>query len=413
MAALTWHKLLLIFRVIGPGLITGFADNDAGGVATYSMSAATYGHLVLITLIPITIVLMVSQEIGARITIATGKGLSDLIRERFGVRTAFIMFALLFIVNFGVILQNVSGLKSALELFHLDYRFFLPLIVLVLFLILLKGSFQKIQRFFFVLMFFYLTYLFSAIYAHPDWPAVLRAVVVPERSFDLAFVFTAIAVLGTTVTAWGQFFISSYVKDKRISKRHLRYERWEIVSAALLSNLFTFFMMVAVTETLYRNGVPIEGAADAAKAIAPFAGQLASVLFGVGLLIAALLGCTIVPLATSYAFVEFFGSEGSLDIVRFKQGKLFYTFFLVQIVGGTALVMLSRVSLFRITLYADFLNGLLLPFLFYFLYKLGNDEKIMEENKNTPWQNFLLLACALAVCVGVLVSVGVNIRQLF
>ncbi len=327
MTASFFQTIFTFLRVAGPGIITGFADNDAGGVATYSVGASEFGHLILITIIPITVVLIVSQEIGARITMVTGKGLSDLIRERFGVRIAFFVFCLLFLVNLGVIIQNVSGLKSALELFGVDPRIFLPLILAGLFLVLLKGSFAKVQRFFLVLMLFYLTYLVSALLAHADWGAVFRATIIPEGKISPAFIYTAVAVVGTTVTVWGQFFISSYIKDKRGSKRHLSFQRWEIIIAGVLSNMFTFFIMVAVTETLYKNGVHIEGAADAALAIQPFAGKAAGVLFGVGLLIASILGCAIVPLATSYAFSEFFGHEGSLNIVRFKQGKLFYTFF--------------------------------------------------------------------------------------
>ncbi len=396
-------QLLLFLMVAGPGLITAFADNDAGGVATYSVAAAKYGYQILITLIPITLVLAITQEIGARISVVSGKGLADLIRERFGVRTTIWIFILAFMVNFGVILQDVSGLKSALTLFGLDYRIFLPLVLIVLFVFLVRSSYGRTERLFFIVMLFYLTYFFSAILAKPNWGFVFKSIVVPQGKLSFDFLYTSIAVLGTTVTIWGQFVISSSIKDKKLTPSKLRYEQIEVYLASLLSDIFTMFMMVAVAATLFISGIQIQGAAEAALAIKPLAGNLAGTLFGVGLLAAGFLGCAIVPLSTAYAFSEFFGYEGSLD-QGFSKSRFFYSFFLFEIILGLIFVMQPSFSLFKITLYADFFNGISLPIIFYFLYRFANDEELMGKQKNNRLQNFLLISSGVIITAAALIG---------
>ncbi len=397
------RRFLILFLVLGPGLITAFADNDAGGVATYSVAASKFGYQMLTTLIPITIVLMITQEIGARLAIVTGKGLADLIRERFGIRISLLVFSLLFFVNFGVILQDLGGLKSGLQLFHLDYRISLPVVVFFLFIFILYSSYSKIERFFLFLIFFYLAYLASAILAKPDWSLTLQSLVIPRGKISFDYLYTSIAVLGTTVTLWGQFFINSYVKDKKLTPDKLKYEQLEIYVGAFLTDIFSLFIMVAVVATLFKNNIPIHNASEAALAIKPFAGELAGVLFGIGLLIAGFLGCAIVPLATAYAFSEFFGYEGSLD-VDFKKSKLFYGFFIFQILLGMVVTLFPQVSLFNITLYADFLNGIMLPVIFYFLYKLANNVELMGKYKNTRFQNILLVGSAIIISFAAIIG---------
>lgn len=392
-------QIILLIAVMGPGLITAFADNDAGGVATYTSAAAKFGYFSLITLIPITIVLAITQEIGARIAIVTGKGLADIIRERFGVRIAVVAFVALFLVNFGVVLQNLGGLRAGLELFNLDYRIFLPLLIGLLFVFITRSNYRKIQQFFFVLIFFYLAYLISAVLAKPDWNRAITAIVIPEKRPSFDFMFTSIAVLGTTVTAWGQFFINSFIKDKKVKPDHLRYSQFEIGVGSILTNLFSFFIMIAVAATIFANGIPVETASDAARAMQPLAGTFASSLFGFGLLIAGFLGCAIVPLATAYAFSEFFGYQGTLND-GFKQSKLFYGFFIIQIVLGTIIIFIPSISLFNITLIADFFNGMMLPVIFFFLYKIANNEELMGQYKNTKLKNILLICSGIVICIG-------------
>ncbi len=396
-------QLLLLLAVVGPGIITAFADNDAGGVATYSVAAAKFGYGMLTTIIPITIVLMITQEIGSRLAVVTGKGLGDLIRERFGIRISLLIFGLLFFVNLGVIIQDLGGLKDGLKLFHLNIYLFLPLIILFLFFFIAKSSYAKIEKFFLFLIFFYLAYLVSAMLAKPDWGLVAKSVIIPQSKISFDYLYTSIAVLGTTVTAWGQFFINSYVKDKKLSPEKLKYNRLEIYAGAILTDFFSLLMMVAVIATIFVHGIQINGAADAARAIEPFAGNLAGIMFGAGLLVAGFIGAAIVPLATAYAFSEFFGYEGSLD-VSFNKSQLFYGFFMLQILLGFAVIMIPGVSLFKITLYADYLNGIFLPIIFFFLYRFANNEELMGEYKNTRFQNILLVGSGVVITFAALIG---------
>lgn len=397
-----WRTILVITAVVGPGLITSFADNDAAAIATFSVSASLFGYQMLFILIPITVILAITQEIGARIAIVTQQGLADLIRERYGIRVTVALFLLLFSVNMAFVIQNVSGMKSALELFGLP-PMILPLIIGSLFLFVIIANYSVIQRFFLILIVFYGLYIASAVMAKPDWGLAMRSLVVPSGTWSPTFIFTSVAVLGTTVTAWGQFFINSYIKDKRVSIEHLRYSRWEVYVGAVLTNIFSFFIMVAVAATLFANNIHIQDAVQASLAIRPFAGPFAGMLFGLGLFIAGTLGAVIVPLATAYIFSEFFGFSGSLD-ERFQKSRTFYVLFLFQIVLATFIVLIPRFNLFTITLTANFVNGLILPVIFFFLFKVANSTSIMGKHKNTLVQNILLVGSGIVISVGSVVG---------
>lgn len=383
------HRVVIALAIIGPGLITAVADNDAAGVSTYSMAAATFGYQIFVILIPMTLLLAITQEIGARIAIVAEKGLADLIRERYGVRTAIVMYCMLFFINLAVVIMDVAGLKAALILFGLNPYIFLPAIIALLFLFVVVSSYSVVERFFFLLIVFFATYIASAFMANPDWGLAVRSLAIPEGQLTPRLLYVGIAVLGTTITAWGQFFINSYVKDKRLTIEQLKYNRMEIYLGSFVTNMLTFFMMVAVAATIYANKIRITDAATAAIAIKPFAGEFAGVLFGVGLLFAGMLGCVIVALTTAYAFSEFFGYSGSLD-EHFRKSRLFYTTLFVQLFLATVVALNPNVSLFTITLAANFVNGAILPIIFYFLYQFANNEAIMGTYVNTKFQNWML-----------------------
>ncbi|MEK7577436.1 MAG: divalent metal cation transporter [Patescibacteria group bacterium] len=400
-----WTKrMLFIMALMGPGIITAIADNDAAGISTYTLAASSFGYQILIILIPMTILLAVTQEIGARIAIVAEKGLADLIREQFGVRMAIWMYALLFFINLVVIITNVSGIKSALALFGLNPFITLPLIVAGLYFFVVRTKYSTIEKFFFILIGFYVTYVVSAFLSKPDWAAATRSLFVPSGTMSPKFLYVAIAVVGTTITAWGQFFINSYVKDKRISVDHIKYNKLEVYASAIMTNALTFFIMVAVAVTIFQNQLVITDAAQASVAIRPFAGNLAGVMLGIGLLIAGILGCIIVALTTAYAFSEFFGYSGSLD-EDFHKSKLFYSTLLVQLVIATLVVMLPQISLFSISLIANFINGIFLPVVFYFLYKIANNESVMGQYKNNHWQNFMLVGASVVIMIATSVSI--------
>lgn len=392
------RRILLALTIIGPGIITAVADNDAAGVSTYTMAAATFGYQIFIILIPMTILLAVTQEIGARIAIVAEKGLADLIRERYGVRVALLMYGLLFFVNLAVVVMNVAGLKSALILFGLNPYAFLPAIIVGLFLFVALASYSIVERFFFVLIAFYGTYVASAFMAKPDWPLAVQSLAIPSGELSPKLLYTGIAVIGTTITAWGQFFINSYMKDKRLTVEQLKYSRLEVYVGAIITDLLSFFIMVAVAATIFTHRIRITDAAGAAMAIRPFAGDFAGILFGAGLLFAGMLGCVIVALTTAYAFSEFFGYSGSLD-ETLRKSKLFYTTLLIQLLIGTVIALLPNVSLFTITLAANFINGSILPVIFFFLYQFANNEAIMGTHVNNKAQNWLLAGSAVVIVI--------------
>lgn len=394
----------MIAAIIGPGLITAFADNDASGVSAYSVSAAQFGYPILIITIPMTILLAKTQEIGSRIALVTEKGLGDIIRERYGIRISVFIFSILFLVNMAVIIMDVSAIKDALHLFGISPYLFIPILG-ILFAYIVWGSYKTSERLFLVMILFYFVYIISAVLAKPDWNAAVSALFIPQGTVTPKFIYTAIAVIGTTITAWGQFFISSSVKDKHLTTEHLKYNRFEVYIGAFLTDLFSFFMMIAVIATLFAHNIPITDAAGASMAIRPFAGNLAGILFGTGLLIAGILGCLVAPLSTAYAFSEFFGYSGSLD-EDFRKSKLMYITFLVQLVIGLGIVMMPAVSLFTITVIGNFVNGAVLPVIFYFLYRFVNNEKIMGSYRNTRIQNWLLVGGGVFITIASLFGIA-------
>ena len=402
---LKW-RFLFFLSVLGPGIITAVADNDAGGVATYTVAAAMYGMASQFLVIPETFILAVTQEIGARIAIVTKKGLGDLIRERYGVSISLLIFLLYFITNQGVVLQNVSGLKAAFQLFNVNWQLFLILTCFFLIVFVIFFDYKKLQRVFLIMILFYLSYIFSAILAKPNWlEAARESFIWPQKInvFDLTFWFSRIAVLGTTITAWGQFFVHSYIIDKKLDVRHLKYERLEVYLGAFLTNFFSWMMAVAVTYTLFVHGIKVTDGYTAALAIKPFAGETAFLFFAIGLFAASILGLTIVPLATAYVFAEIFGYEGSLD-ASFSKGKLFYGFFIIQILIGLLITLFPQTSLFKLTLYVDFLNGAILPLIFYFLVKFSEDEEIMGKYVTSGFSRFLVRGSAIVISVLVILT---------
>lgn len=399
-------KLFLFLAVLGPGIITAVADNDAGGVATYTVGAAKYGMNSQFLIIPITIILALTQEIGARIAIVAKKGLGDLIREHYGVLFSFIIFILYFITNQGVVLQNVSGLKASFQIFNIPWQPALILTCIFLIFFVIKFDYKKTQRIFIMMILFYISYIISAILAKPNWGEALRqSLVFPDLKYlpDLNYWFANIAILGTTITAWGQFFVSSYIIDKKLEPQHLKSEKLEIFLGAFLTNFFSWMMAAAVSYTLFKNGIYNVDGFSAGLSMKPFAGELAPILFGIGLFGASILGLTIVPLATAYVFSEMFGYEGSLD-ADFKKGRLFYSFFIFQIFIGLIIALIPSINLFDLTLYVDYLNGAMLPIIFYFLVKFYEDEEVMGQYASRGLTSILVKASAIIITLAVIIT---------
>ena len=400
-----WRRRLLIFLVvIGPGLITAVADNDAGGVATYTVAASLFGNAAQLLIIPTILLLALTQNIGARIAVVTRKGLGDLIREQYGIKLSMFIFFLYYIVNQGVILQNISGLKASYQLFNIPWQLLLILTCLFLILFVVNFDYRRIQRIFLLLIFFYISYVIAAFLTKPNWGTVISETLAPHKvNLGINYWFSLIAVLGTTVTAWGQFFVASYINDKKLSINHLRYEKIEIYAGAFITSFFSFMIVTAVAQTLFANHIIVADGQTAALALRPLAGDLTYILFASGLFGASILGLTIVPLATAYVFSELFGYEGSLD-TDFKKGRLFYLFFSLQIIVGLIIALVPQVSLFKLTLYVDFLKGAMLPIVFFFLIKFAESREIMGHHVLNKFERIFIRGAAIVITGAVIIS---------
>lgn len=326
-----FRRMLVLLSVFGPATITAMADNDAGGVATYSIAGATLGYPILFPLIIITILLAITQEMGMRLTIITRRGLADLIREKFGVRVALLIFGSLLIANLGTIITELAAIKTTSAMLGLPPIPAVIFIVVISFIFITKGSYKVTQNIMLVSCLFFLTYIVSALKARPDWELALGNLIYPHGvaftpEYWKSYLLIGMGVLGTTITPWGQFFISSFVYDKKIEKGKVNYGQLEAYWGAFLTDFFSFFMIVATAATLFVHHIPLESGEQAALAIKPFAGELAGILFAVGILNAGFMGLVVVSLCTAYAFAEFFGLSGSLN-TSYKQSKTFYSTF--------------------------------------------------------------------------------------
>jgi Mn2+/Fe2+ NRAMP family transporter len=398
-------KFLLFLAVFGPATITAMADNDAAGVATYSLAGAKFGYSILFVLLLVTLLLAITQEMGARIAICTGKGLGDLIREKYGIKVSLLVFSGLAIANLGTIIANTAAIKTTSSMFNIPALPLIAFVIFISYLFVFRGSYKTNQNVFLVSALFYISYIISAIRAKPDWGLALSSIVIPQGlHLTKEYVFGAIAVLGTTITPWGQFFISSYVFDKKISLDKLKYTQWETFFGAFLTDFFSFFMIIATAATLFSHKIPLVSGEQAALAIQPFAGKLASTLFGLGILNAGFMGIVIVSLSTAYAFAEFFGVEGSLD-APFERGKLFYGIFLAQLIIAALIVSLPSISLFKIVFYTQSLNGAVLPFVFYFLLKITNNPELMGAHINNKFYNYVAIVSSVVIILASLFTI--------
>jgi len=392
-------RLLLLvpmLAIMGPGIITGFGNNDAGGITSYSIAGAHFGYSLLWVLFLTTFTLAITQEVGARMGLVTGKGLASLIREKFGVRwTAFIM-AVLFVANAGTISAEFAGIAASLEIFNIPKYISIPIAVVGIFLLVTKGNFRKLEKIFLLVSFFYISYAISAIITHPDWTAAFKGLVIPQVQFDKNYIFILMAMIGTTITPWGQFFIQDYVVDKKLTKDDLKIERGDVFLGSFLANLIAFFIIVATAGTLFVQNIEISTAKDAALALHSLFGDFTTTLFGLGLLNASLFGAAIVPISTSYVRTEAFGLESGLNH-SFKQAPQFYALLAVSLIIGSLMVLLPFVPLITILVFFQAVNAVLLIPILIFLYILSNDKKILGEYANNKFMNIVILLTLIGI----------------
>jgi len=411
-----WKKVLLFLSVFGPATITAMADNDASGVATYAVAGATLGYPILFLLVIVTLLLAVTQEMGIRLTVVTRKGLADLIRERFGVGASVFMFAALVIANLGILIVDATAVKVTAKIFHLPPAPVVIVVVVLSYLLIVKGNYKLTQSFMLVACLFFLVYIFSAIKAMPDWKLALGNLLYPHGvqvtpQYIRNYLIIGMGVLGTTITNWGQFFISSFSQDKKIEKGKIAFSQAETYWGAFLTDFFSFFMIVATAATLFVHQIPLESGEQAALAIRPFAGNLAGTLFGIGIFNAGFMGLVVVSLSTAYAFAEFFGVSGSLNS-SFKQSKTFYVLFLLQLVIAGGVALFPQVSLFQIIIATQVISAFTLPPIFYYLIRLTNDRKLMGKYVNNAFQKYFSIACTVVIGIASLFTLAITLFQL-
>jgi len=405
-----WARLLVFLAVMGPGVITGSVDNDANGIATYSVAGANFGYRLLWTLILSTAALAIVQEMVARMGAVTGKGLADLIRERFRARLTVFVMVVLVVANWANTVGDFAGVAGAMEIFRVSRYVAVPLAALLVWLLVVRGSYRVVERVFLAATVVYVTYVISAILARPPWERVLREMVTPSFQFDRAYLALLIGLIGTTIAPWMQFYQQAAVVDKGIGERDYRYARWDTYLGVVALNAVAFFIIVACGATLFAHGVNISTAADAAAALRPLAGPYAAGLFALGLLNAGLFSVAIIPLSTAYAVCEAFGWEAGLDRSP-REAPIFVGLFTAMIVASALVILLPGIPLIPVMLFSQVLNGVLLPFVLVFLILLTGDREIMGPHRNSSLFSTLawVLVAALAA-LSVLLAVATLVR---
>ena len=401
---------MLFLAVLGPGFITANVDNDSGGILTYSQAGAQYGYTLLWTMIPITLALIVVQEMCARMGVVTGKGLSDLIREEFGLRVTVVMMALLVLVNFTNVITEFIGIAGSLHLFHVSKFISVPISAVLVWFLVVRGDYKQVEKIFLIASVVYIAYIFAGVLSQPSWhDALLATVKLPARSVwgDKAYIYMAIGVVGTTIAPWMQFYLQSSIVEKGIRVKDYAASRLDVVVGSLFTDIVAWFIVVACAATLFVHGMgAIQVPADAADAMRPLAGNYAFVLFAFGLFNASLFAASILPLSTAYTVCEGLGLESGVD-KSFKEAPFFYWLYTLLIAGGAiAVLVLPDSQLVSMAILSQVLNGILLPVVIVLMLILINRKDLMGEHVNSRLFNVIAWATSLIV-------IGLNVALIF
>jgi NRAMP (natural resistance-associated macrophage protein)-like metal ion transporter len=403
------RRLVVFFAVVGPGLITSNVDNDAGGISTYSQAGAAFGYSLLWSLIPMTIALYVSEEMCARMGVVTGKGLSDLIREEFGFRsTFFVMIAALFIDLFNTVAE-FSGVAEASEVMHVSKYVTVPLAAIIVWLIVVYGTYRIVEKIFLFACLLYLSYVASAFMAKPDWLYAAHETVIPNMHFNAPYLIMLIGLVGTTIAPWQFFYLQAGFVEKRVGPRQYKHAKWDVLVGSISCMAIVFFIIVCCAATLNKHGLTtISSAKDAAIALQPLAGKWAGWLFAFGLMNASLFAASILPLSTAHVICEGLGFEAGLDN-KFKEAPTFYTLYTLLIVVGAGLVLIPRAPLWKILIYSQVGNGVWLPIVLIFILLLINRRDLMGEYTNTWGFNLIAWASSIIMIILTLIAIYTSI----
>jgi Mn2+/Fe2+ NRAMP family transporter len=385
----------MFLAVIGPGFITANVDNDANGIYTYSAAGAQFGYLLLWTIIPVTLSLIVVQEMSARMGAVTGKGLSDLIREEYGFRITFLMMLGLVITNFGNVVGEFAGIASSMELFHVSRYISVPAAAVLVWLLVVKGTYKSVEKVFLAASFFYFAYIIAGMLAGPSWKEAFVATFKPPHSgafHQSSYIYMVIGLVGTTIAPWMQFYLQSSIVEKGITPREYRASRWDVIVGCLFTDIVAWFIIVACAATLYVHGVrQIHDAADAAQALKPLASEYAYILFAAGLFNASLFAASILPISTAYTVCEGLGFESGVGL-KFKEAKVFYWLYTLLLIAGGAVILLPNIPLVKISILSQVVNGIVLPFVLIFMLLLINKSELMGQYVNGTLFNIIAWA---------------------
>jgi NRAMP (natural resistance-associated macrophage protein)-like metal ion transporter len=388
-------RLLMFLAVIGPGFITANVDNDAGGIYTYSAAGAQFGYLLLWVMIPMTVALIVVQEMSARMGAITGKGLSDLIREEYGLRITFLMMLGLIITNFGNVVAEFAGIASSLELFHISRYISVPVSALVVWLLIVKGSYKSVEKVFLAASFFYFAYIIAGVLAGPSWREAFKATFHPPSAAPFhapAYLYMVIAIVGTTIAPWMQFYLQSSIVEKGITPREYKTSRWDVILGCVFTDVVAWFIVVACAATLYAHGShQMRDAADAAQALRPLVGEYAYILFAAGLFNASLFAASILPISTAYTVCEGLGFESGVGR-KFGEAKVFYWLYTLLLIAGGGVILLPGIPLIQLSILSQVVNGVVLPFVLIFMLLLVNKKDLMGAYVNGRWFNVIAWA---------------------
>ena len=388
-----WRRLSLILAVVGPGIITSNVDNDAGGITTYSLAGAEFGLRLLWSMLPITGVLILIQEMSARMGVISGKGLAALIREHFGAAVTFYLMIGVLLTNLANTIAEFAGVAAALEIFHIDRHFSAPLSAILVWFLVVKGSYKAVEKVFLGACFFYVAYIITGFLVKPDWPLVTRELLTPRVDFSAPALIMVVGLVGTTIAPWMQFYLQAAVVDKGLTPEDYRIVRWDVIVGSVTVSVIAFFIILVCAATLHAHGIRINSAEEAAMALAPLAGRYAAGLFAFGLLNASLFAASILPLSTAYTVCEAFGWESSVDC-KFQEAPQFYTLYTLMIIFGAGLVMIPGAPLIPIMYFSQVLNGLVLPIILFLMLRLINERSVMGGMVNGKLANVLTLGAA-------------------
>jgi Mn2+/Fe2+ NRAMP family transporter len=397
-----WRNVALFLAILGPGIITGSVDNDAGGITTYSVAGALYGYNLIWTLIPSFLVLIIIQEMNARMGIVTGKGLADLIRENAGVKITFFIFIGLLVADIGNTTTEFAGVAGSLGIFSVSKYISVPIVAVMVWVMVVKGNYKIAERIFLVFSVALLMYVISALMGKPHWQEIGHSIIHPEMKMNTQSIEVIIGIIGTTIAPWMQFYMQSSVIEKGLKIRQYKYILVDIIVGCLATVVVAFFIMVACASTLHINNIVINEAKDAAMALKPLAGAISSQVFAFGLFIASIFSATILPLATAFYVCEAFGFEAGID-KTWKEAPQFYWLYTAIIVLGVIIILIPNAPLIAITLWSQIINGLLLPVVLVCMILLVNNKKIMGKHVNKPVQNIIAWV-SIAILVGLSIT---------